>query len=63
MKGMNMLSHIGLIAGGLTLIVLGFWGGTHLRSPFDALLAWCAPLGLLATLAGLVLLIIPRFFA
>jgi hypothetical protein len=58
-----MLGHSGLIAAGLLLITLGFWGGTRLRSPYGDLVALGAPAGLLVTLAGVLLLIIPRFFA
>ncbi len=57
-----MLGHGLLIALGLLLIVFGFWGAYRLRSPFDTLAAWCAPLGLLVTLGGVILLIIPDFF-
>ena len=57
-----MLSHICLIAVGLLLIMGGFRGSAHFRPPYDALIAWCAPLGLLVTLVGIVLLVIPNFF-
>ena len=30
--------------------------------PYDALVAWCAPIGLVVMLAGIVLLFIPNFF-
>jgi hypothetical protein len=45
------------------LIVLGFWGGHVFPRPYDALVAWCAPVGLVVMLAGIVLLFIPGFFA
>jgi hypothetical protein len=45
------------------LIVLGFWGGYGFPKPYDALVAWCAPVGLVVMLAGIVLLFIPGFFA
>ena len=54
------LCYIGL---GLTLITAGMWGSTTLRAPYNTILAWCAPTGLLLTLAGIVQLIIPDFFA
>jgi hypothetical protein len=47
----------------MVLIIAGLWGSTQLRKPYDALIAWCAPLGLLVVLTGVVLLIIPNFFA
>lgn len=57
-----MLGHILLTALGLLLIVLGFWGGHTYPKPYDALVAWCAPIGLVVFLAGIVLLFIPNFF-
>jgi len=45
------------------LIVLGFWGGHVFPKPYDALVAWCAPVGLVVMLTGIVLLFIPGFFA
>jgi hypothetical protein len=47
----------------LVLIVLGFWGGHEYPKPYDALVAWCAPIGFVVLLAGIVLLFIPHFFA
>lgn len=58
-----MLGHVLLTIFGLSLIVLGFWGGHACRRPYDALIAWCAPIGLVITLMGIVLLFIPHFFA
>jgi hypothetical protein len=58
-----VLAHALLTALGLVLIVLGFWGGHVFPKPYDALVAWCAPVGLVVMLAGIVLLFIPRFFA
>jgi hypothetical protein len=58
-----VLGHIGLITAGLLLITLGFWGGSRLRFPYSDLVALGAPVGLLVTLVGILLLIIPRFFA
>jgi hypothetical protein len=57
-----VLGYILLTAVGLLLIVLGFWAGHTWPRPYDALAAWCAPIGLLLTLAGIVLLFIPHFF-
>ena len=57
-----MLGHILLTALGLLLIALGFWGGHACPKPYGALVAWCAPVGLVVTLAGIVLLCIPTFF-
>jgi hypothetical protein len=58
-----VLGHALLTALGLVLIILGFWGGHGLSKPYDALVAWCAPVGLVVMLAGIVLLFIPSFFA
>ena len=58
-----MFSHVWLIGLGLLLMIFGFWGGHKLRQPYDALVAWCAPVGLMVTLTGIVLLLIPNFFA
>ena len=58
-----MYSHILLITVGIFLIAGGFWGSIQLRKPYDAVSAWCAPVGLLVAFVGIVLLIIPHFFA
>ena len=58
-----MLAHALLTALELMLIVLGFWGGHVFSKPYDALVAWCAPVGLVVMLVGIVLLFIPGFFA
>ena len=58
-----MLAHALLTALGLVLIVLGFLGGHVFPKPYDALVAWCAPVGVVVMLAGIVLLFIPGFFA
>jgi len=58
-----VLAHVLLTALGLVLIVLGFWGGHVFPKPYDALVAWCAPVGLVVMLVGIVLLFIPGFFA
>jgi len=58
-----VLAHALLTALGLILIVLGFWGGHAFPKPYDAFVAWCAPVGLVVMLAGIVLLFIPGFFA
>jgi hypothetical protein len=60
---MTVLAHALLTALGVLLIVLGFWGGHECPKPYDTLVAWCAPVGLIITLAGIVLLFIPNFFA
>ena len=58
----TVLGHVLLTALGLLLIILGFWGGHVWSKPYDALVAWCAPIGLVVMLAGIVLLFIPSFF-
>lgn len=59
----TVLGHALLTALGLLLIMLGFWGGHECPKPYDALVAWCAPIGLVIMLAGMVLLFIPNFFS
>lgn len=63
MRRAGLLYHVLLILFGMVLITAGFWGSTQIRKPYDALIAWCAPVGLLVVLTGVVLLIIPHFFA
>jgi hypothetical protein len=58
-----VLGHVWLTALGLLLIILGFWGGHECPKPYDAFVAWCAPIGLVIILAGIVLLFIPNFFS
>ncbi len=57
-----MLGPVLLTVLGLLLIGLGFWGGQVWPKPYDALVAWCAPIGLVVMVVGIVLLFIPRFF-
>ena len=59
----TVLGHVILTALGLSLIILGFWGRHERPKPYDALVAWCAPIGLVVMLAGIVLLFIPNFFS
>jgi hypothetical protein len=47
---------------GLLLMACGFWGSTLPHPLYAAVLAWCAPVGLLLSLAALILLNIPNFF-
>jgi hypothetical protein len=58
-----VLGHVLLTALGLLLVALGFWGGHKCPKPYDALVAWCAPIGLVVMATGIVLLFIPNFFA
>lgn len=58
-----MFSSVLLIVVGMLLITCGFWGSSQLPKPYDALVAWGAPVGLVMTLAGITRLIIPNFFA
>jgi len=62
MMHLGALLHIAMLLGGLALIVCGFWGSGQLRSPFGGLVALAAPIGLLLSVVGLILLIIPTFF-
>jgi hypothetical protein len=51
-----------LTLGGSLLIGLGLWGGHELRTPYQDIVAWSAPIGLVMVLLGVVLLFIPAFF-
>jgi hypothetical protein len=62
MGHLGMLLHIGMILGGLALMVGAFWGSSQLRPPFDGLAALAAPIGLLLSITGVILLAIPTFF-
>ena len=62
LRSKTVLGHVLLTTLGLLLIVLGFWGGHECSKPYDALVAWCAPVGLMVLLVGIVLLFIPSFF-
>ena len=57
-----MLNSVLLIVLGLLLIAGGFGGSYQFRTPYDSLVAWGAPVGLLVTLTGITLLVIPNFF-
>lgn len=58
----GLLNSVLLIVLGLLLIAGGFGGSRHVRKPYDSLVAWGAPVGLLVTLTGITLLMIPNFF-
>lgn len=58
-----MFGHIFFVLLGMALIACGFWGGYAYHKPYGALIAWCAPVGLVIMLVGIVLLFIPHFFA
>lgn len=62
LRSATVLGHILLTALGLLLVALGFWGGHECPKPYNALVAWCAPIGLVIMLVGIVLLCIPNFF-
>lgn len=57
-----MFGALACIGGGVCMIAVGFWGGHTWPQPYATLAAWCAPLGLLLTLAGIVSVYIPSFF-
>jgi hypothetical protein len=63
LRGTTVLGYVLLTVLGLGLIVLGFWGEHVFPKPYDVLVAWCAPVGLVTMLAGIVLLFIPNFFS
>jgi hypothetical protein len=56
------LFHATLLLGGLFLTSFGFWGAFHFRRPFDGLIAWVTPIGLVCALLGALLLVIPDFW-
>jgi len=62
LRRQGLFIHAMLIGLGMGGIILGFWGSARLPQPYDALVAWCAPVGLLAALAGITWVIIPNFF-
>lgn len=62
MADLGILLHIAMLLGGLGLIVFAFWGSSQLRQPFDGLAAVAAPIGLLLSIVGVILLVIPTFF-
>lgn len=57
-----MLLYAFLPVLGMLLIALGFWGAYRCPKPYDAVVPWCAPVGLLVVLVGTILLFIPHFF-
>lgn len=62
MANSGLLLHLGMLVSGLALVVCGFWGSSQLRPPFDGIAAFAAPIGLLLSIVGVVLLVIPTFF-
>jgi hypothetical protein len=56
------MRNAALLLAGLLLMACGFWGSTLPRPLYAAVLAWGAPVGLLLSLAALILLTIPDFF-
>lgn len=57
-----MIFSLALILLGLMLVLGGFWGSARWSFPYATLAAWLTPVGLLATLIAVLLLIIPDFF-
>ena len=62
MADLRILVNLVMLLGGLVLIVFGFWGSSQLRSPFDGMAALAAPIGLVLSMVGVILLVIPTFF-
>jgi hypothetical protein len=62
MADLRILVDLVMLFGGLVLIVFGFWGSSQLRSPFDGMAALAAPIGLVLSIVGVILLVIPTFF-
>jgi hypothetical protein len=62
MADLRILVNLVMLLGGLVLIVFGFWGSSQLRSPFDGMAALAAPIGLVLSIVGVILLVIPTFF-
>jgi hypothetical protein len=62
MADLGMFVHLGILLVGLLLIVFGFWGSSQWRSPFDGMAAIAAPIGLVVSIVGVILLVIPTFF-
>lgn len=62
LRRQGVFIHVMLIGLGVGLIMVGFWGSSRLPNPYDALVAWGAPIGLLVALTGITWFIIPDFF-
>ena len=62
MAVLRILVDLVMLLGGLVLIVFGFWGSSQLRWPFDGMAALAAPIGLVLSMVGVILLVIPTFF-
>lgn len=58
----DVMRNAAVLLAGLLLMACGFWSSTLPRPLYAAVLAWCAPVGLLLSLAALILLNIPNFF-
>ena len=57
-----MIVHLTMVIGGLFLIAIGLWA-VHYRTGFmEKLGAVLAPVGLMITLLGVLLLCVPDFF-
>jgi hypothetical protein len=60
---LNHLLPMTTLLSGLALMVLGFWGSSQWRSPFDGIAACGAPIGLLLSIIGVIVWVIPTFFS
>lgn len=56
------LLHVAMLLSGLALMVVGFWGSSQFRWPFNELASLVAPAGLVLSIVSVVLLVIPTFF-
>ena len=51
-----------LLSLGITMMVGGFCGRMYCHHPYNSVLAWSAPIGLMVTFIGIMLILIPDFF-
>jgi hypothetical protein len=59
---LEVMRNAAVLLAGINLIACGFWGITLHRPIYAAMLAWCAPVGLLLSLAALIFLNKPNYF-
>jgi hypothetical protein len=57
-----MVVHLIMVAGGLFTIGIGLWAGHHQTGLLEKIGAVLAPLGLIMTVLGILLLCVPDFF-
>ena len=61
-KGERMAVYILMIVGGISILVVGFWGTFNTKAPWNTLASISLPIGLVTALMGVLLLCVPNFF-